>query len=119
MNIFLDDIRIPLSDDWIVVKNYAQFIELFDTITLDDVKLISLDHDLGETINEKTGYDIAKWLVELSIFTKKDLPVIQCHSANPVGANNIVNFINSYLRSQNKIETCRKALVELKRGIKL
>ena len=119
MNIFLDDIRIPLSDDWTIVKNYTQFVELFNTITLDDSVLISLDHDLGETVNEKTGYDVAKWLVELSIFTKKDLPLIQCHSANPVGADNIINFINSYLRHQHKPQTCRKALVELKRGIKL
>ena len=110
---------INFSDDLTIVKNYTQFVELFNTITLDDIVLISLDHDLGETVKEKTGYDVAKWLVELSIFTKKDLPLIQCHSANPVGADNIINFINSYLRHQHKPQTCRKALVELKRGIKL
>jgi hypothetical protein len=121
INIFLDDIRIPLSDDWLIVKNYNQFIEIFNTpgFTLDDVGIISLDHDLGETINEKTGYDVAKWLVELSIYSNKDLPFIQCHSANPIGAENIINYINNYLRVQGKNETCKKALVDLKRGLKI
>jgi hypothetical protein len=121
INIFLDDIRIPLSDDWLIVKNYNKFVEIFNTpgFTLDDVGMISLDHDLGETVNEKTGYDVAKWLVQLSLISQKNLPFIQVHSANPVGANNIIKYINGYLRSQDMEETCVKTFVPLKRGIKL
>ena len=121
INIFLDDIRIPLDDNWLIVKNYNQFIEIFNVpgFSLDEVGLISLDHDLGEIIDEKTGYDVAKWLVELSIYSHKDLPLVQVHSANTVGANNIIQYINGYLRSQDMEETCMKAIVPLKRGIKL
>jgi hypothetical protein len=119
VNIFLDDIRIPKNNDWLIAKNYFQFVEIFNApdFSLDDIGVISLDHDLGEIVDEKTGYDVAKWLVELSIDSKKDLPFIQVHSANTVGANNIIQWINGYLRNQGMKETCTKAIVELKRGI--
>ena len=121
VNIFLDDIRIPKSNDWLIAKNYFQFVEIFNApdFSLDDVGVISLDYDLGEIVDEKTGYDVAKWLVELSIDSKKDLPFIQVHSANTVGANNIIQYINGYLDDQKKVKTCVKAIVELKRGVVL
>jgi hypothetical protein len=83
--IYLDDIRTPKPEtgDWVVVKNYDEFVKVVTEIGLENISLISLDHDLGDSamhewhtnvyhnytldynnIHEKTGYDCAKWLVE-------------------------------------------------------
>jgi hypothetical protein len=81
-NIYLDDVRTPLEDGWVVVRSYEEFVEAVESIGLPNLDLISLDHDLGDTamqeyynnvspnykldydnIAEKTGYDCAKWLV--------------------------------------------------------
>ena len=83
MKIYLDDVRTPLDKSWVVVRNFEEFVKKVEEIGLNQIKLISLDHDLGESamqeyyrnvwphyrldynnITEKTGYDCAKWLVE-------------------------------------------------------
>jgi hypothetical protein len=87
--IYLDDVRTPLPNpsthdvpEWIVVRSYDEFVSKVEELGLETIKLISLDHDLGDTamseyfnnvspnyqldynnIHEKTGYDCAKWLV--------------------------------------------------------
>jgi hypothetical protein len=91
--IYLDDIRTPLNDpihdsliefgDWKVVRNYDQFVELVEKTGLENIGVISFDHDLDESamreyylnvspnyelnydnIKEKTGLDCAKWLIK-------------------------------------------------------
>ena len=83
--IYLDDVRTPINGDveWIVVRNYNEFVSKVQEIGLENIDVISLDHDLGDSamneyfknvapnytldynnITEKTGYDCAKWLVE-------------------------------------------------------
>ncbi len=117
VNIFLDDIRTPKSNDWLIVRNYSDFIKAFEILTFDDIGTISLDHDLADYDihgKEWTGYDVAKWLVERAMNTKQNLPFIVVHSANTAGANNIIQTINNYLRKQDKKETCVKVKVELK-----
>ena len=47
--IYLDDNRTPIDDDWIVVRNYDQFVEKINEIGLENINLISLDHDLDES----------------------------------------------------------------------
>lgn len=83
MKIYLDDIRTPVENDWQVVRNYYELVNLVNKIGLQKIELISLDHDLGdsamneyynnvspnfkldyENITEKTGYDAAKFLVD-------------------------------------------------------
>jgi hypothetical protein len=80
--IYLDDVRTPTGDNWIVVRNYDEFVSEVNKIGLENIDIISLDHDLGDTamneyfnnvspnyelnydnIKEKTGYDAAKFLV--------------------------------------------------------
>jgi hypothetical protein len=80
--IYLDDIRTPKDNDWVVVRSYDEFVKKVEEIGLDKITHISLDHDLGDTamneyynnvspnyklnysnIFEKTGYDACKWLV--------------------------------------------------------
>jgi hypothetical protein len=89
--IYLDDFRVPLNGahdpmpeygDWILVKNYQEFVGVVSAKGLNNIAVISLDHDLDESamreyynnvspnytldynnIVEKTGLDCAKWLI--------------------------------------------------------
>lgn len=82
VKIYLDDIRTPVNPDWIVVRSYDEFVEKVREIGFENIDVISLDHDLGDTamneyfnnvspnytldysnIKEKTGMDCVKWLV--------------------------------------------------------
>ncbi|MHA1410896.1 MAG: cyclic-phosphate processing receiver domain-containing protein, partial [Candidatus Odinarchaeia archaeon] len=61
---------------------------------------ISFDHDLGYG---PTGYDCVKWLVEASLDKRLVIPktsTFYCHSANPVGKENILRLLNNYLNSE-------------------
>lgn len=83
MKIYLDDVRTPKDKDWMVVRNYHEFVNLVQKLGLRNIATISLDHDLGDSamneyhtnvspnfkldygnITEKTGYDAAKFLVD-------------------------------------------------------
>lgn len=90
MKIFLDDQRdLPIwAKDWVLVRTYDECIELLKTTQVEE---ISLDHDLG---TEKTGYDIVKYLEERVMTTDYKIRVY-CHSANPIGRNNIVLAIHN------------------------
>ena len=115
--IYLDDVRTPVDKDWVVVRNYDEFVSKVTEIGLDNIELISLDHDLGysamsewyentyhnytinyDNITEKTGYDCAKWLVDQWL---DGSPVvdIRVHSANGVGAGNICGIIWNYMHT--------------------
>lgn len=128
--IYLDDVRIPLENDWITVKSYDEFTSKINEIGLNQISLISLDHDLGDeamteyytnvknnfkldygNIKEKTGYDCAKFLVEVSLDTGHTLPPINVHSANPIGSANIIGYINNYLKNCNLPQTCSRETI--------
>ena len=132
ISLYLDDVRTPTDDSWQVVRNYNQFISHVRLNGLENYEVISLDHDLGEEamnefynnalpnfklnydniLNEKTGYDCAKWLVAESMTTKIPLPQIYVHSANPIGSANIMGYINNYLMSCKLPQTCIRIRVE-------
>lgn len=92
INIFLDDLRKPYNG-FTLAKNYEECIELLNNYKVD---IISLDHDLGEG---KSGYDIAKYMVENNIYPKE----IYIHSANPVGVQNIFQLLSHYAPQGIKI----------------
>ena len=50
-SIYLDDVRTPIPGDvdWIVVRSYDEFVSKVTEIGLDNIDLISLDHDLGDS----------------------------------------------------------------------
>ena len=123
--VYLDDIRTPIAEDWIVARDYDSFITKVNEIGLGNIEVISLDHDLGDTaikeyfengktnynidyknITEKTGYDAAKWLVAESMTTGIPLPQMYSHSANPIGAANIIGYINNYFKNCRQPQTC-------------
>jgi len=129
--LYLDDVRTPKADNWEVVRNYDEFVAHIRLKGLGAYEVISLDHDLGEgamveyytnvkpnyeldynRIPEKTGMDCARWLVAESMNTKVPLPVIYVHSANPIGAANIIGYINNYFRNSKLPEVCMKVNIE-------
>lgn len=123
--LYLDDVRIPTEGSWKVVRNYDEFVAHIKLNGLESYELISLDHDLGEgamieyytnvkpnyeldykRIPEKTGMDCARWLVAEAMTKNIPLPTIYVHSANPIGAANIIGYINNYFRNHKLPETC-------------
>jgi hypothetical protein len=140
MKIYLDDIRTPVEKDWQVVRTFYELSDLIQKVGLNAVDVISLDHDLGdsamteyhtnvspnyklsyENIDEKTGYDAAKFLVdefyklnperlEMSRSDKKKEPIkfpdVYTHSANPIGSANILGYINNFLMNEGKPQNC-------------
>lgn len=111
--LWLDDVRdpvlhYPLSSEthtiaWVL--SYEQFVQWIEKNGLPNV--ISFDHDLGDydestDHQEKTGMDCAKWLVNYCLDNNQDLPEFSVHSANPVGADNIRQYLNNF-KNRNKI----------------
>jgi hypothetical protein len=122
--LFLDDMRMPHEvalyfepqhirsvyeeQKWIIVRSYNEFVT---HITENGLPVcISFDHDLAdehynqanndEDYKEKTGYECAKWLVEFLIEHNLELPVIYCHSMNPVGKQNILKLFENFQKNR-------------------
>lgn len=100
--LFIDDSRTPgqfygfgLANKWDKVKTYNEAIEYFEKNGIPD--FISFDHDLGE---EKTGYDITKWLINQVLDGKLNFPKnfkFFVHSSNIVGKENIIKLLENFL----------------------
>ena len=144
--IYLDDLRTPVEKDWLVVRNFHECVNLVQKLGLENISMISLDHDLGDTamkeyfnstiknytidysnIEEKTGYDVAKWLVDefynknpkrlkMSRMEKKQVPIkfpqVVVHSANPVGSGNITGYLNNFLMNEGQEQDCVRVKIE-------
>ena len=139
--------RTPKPESWKVVRNYDEFVSLVTELGLENIDTISLDHDLGpiamseyfnnvspnftldynNLVDEKTGYDCAKWLVdkfysenpkwsELGREVKRGkpfpFPKIYVHSANPIGSANIMGYINNFLMNEAQAQTCIRVMIE-------
>ena len=128
--IYLDDVRTPIDKDWTVVRSYDEFVSAIMYIGLENIELISLDHDLGDTamaewhrnvyhnytldynnITEKTGMDCAKWLVDQWL---EGAPVVEVvvHSANAIGSANIMGYINNYRHVSRLPQNCVRVKIE-------
>ena len=126
--LWLDDLRNPYLNiegrvpkelgiiEWVL--NYEQFTQWIEKFGLP--YLISFDHDLADehytpeeywhdyqvskayqdaqNYTEKTGMDCAKWLVDYCIDNNQKLPIFYSHSANPVGADNIIGLLENYTK---------------------
>jgi hypothetical protein len=123
-NIYLDDVRTPIQGDWVVVRSYDEFVETVTKIGLENIDLISLDHDLGDSammewrtnvyhnykldynnITEKTGMDCAKWLVE-QWMNSRPVVEVKVHSANAIGSANIMGLLNNYRHVNRLPQDC-------------
>jgi len=121
--LFLDDIRTPLSTkhvelppyNWVVVKSYKEFVKTINEKGLPHH--ISFDHDLADihytilnerakidynSVEEKTGFHCAQWLVEYCIDKKLSLPTWKVHSMNPVGKENIEKLLEGFTKHKKE-----------------
>ena len=125
--LWLDDIRDPMTQDWLVfspierpfktvwVKSYNEFTDWITDNGLPDG--ICFDHDLADehyaprehwdtdwddhqNFKEKTGMDCAKWLVDYCMDNNLNLPLYNIQSANPVGKENINQYLQNFLKSK-------------------
>lgn len=103
---FLDDIRVPKNIYDVTARSYDEAIEFVKKNGIPNY--ISFDHDLGCDDKGnilKSGYDFAKWLVEMDIENIYKFPTdfnFNIHSANPIGRNNINSILNNYLNFKIK-----------------
>jgi hypothetical protein len=124
--LWLDDVRDPNDDDWLIfspierpfevhwAKTYGDFVGWISVNGLPDG--ICFDHDLGDVPSikaeteveewfsiqagrEYTGYDCAKWLVDYCIDNDLSLPEWNIQSANPIGAENIRSLLNNFQKT--------------------
>lgn len=116
--LYLDDTRTPVDERFHLVKNYDEFVAYIEENGIPEY--ISFDHDLGpqhihyyhtnDNINyenlEKTGYHAAKWLIEHCIEKGLKLGKVGVHSHNPVGSENIIDFINQGMDYLDQKPTC-------------
>jgi hypothetical protein len=131
LRLYLDDIRTPKDPEWIVARDYDEFVAQIKLHGLGNFEVISLDHDLGEgalveyytnvknnymldynNINERTGMDCCRYLVSESMNEKIPLPQIYIHSANPIGAGNMMGYINNYLMNCKLPQICVRVQIE-------
>lgn len=101
------------------VKDYHEFVEWINANGLPDG--INFDHDLEnshytpeeywddydrskqfqeEQNHERTGFHCAKWLVDYCMDNNEKLPKWSSHSANPVGRDNINNYLFNYFKHE-------------------
>ena len=99
--LFLDDERFPpdYDEEWVIARSFEDAKWCVECKGIP--QYISFDHDLGPG---KDGYDFAKWLWDYIHLNEVDLPedfMFRLHSMNPVGANNIKEYMLSMLRYYN------------------
>lgn len=77
MRLFVDDERSPPGDGYIISRTAAGAIEALAWAhsTAQDLRILSLDHDLGE--NGPTGYDVASWLEKEVFLNSEHRSVLQ------------------------------------------
>ncbi|TGE21282.1 hypothetical protein E5K00_13390 [Hymenobacter aquaticus] len=99
--LYLDDIRNPKGEGWVVVRSFEEFVATIEALGLPEE--ISFDHDLGwdqeQNCELKSGYDCAKWLVEQDLAIEN----FNVHSANPVGAENIRSLLQNFLKFKQNL----------------
>lgn len=105
--LYIDDVRNPFDDikiktmdlseyDLVWIKSYDEVIQFLQTEWPD---IIDFDHDLG---TEQTGYDIAKYIVNICLNKNYRLPEFYCHSANPCGKENILSLLQNFKEKWNQ-----------------
>jgi hypothetical protein len=97
-SLYLDDEREPKGAFDYVARSNSEAKLIVRTIGVP--AFISFDHDLGND-DDGTGYDFAKWLINLVLDEGKGFPIYfkyNVHSANPVGRENIEKLFENYFK---------------------
>lgn len=94
--LYLDDVRQPKDDTWIIARTSEEAIKL--CLANGFPWFMSLDHDLG---GEDTAMIFLKELYEIwySFSDTPKIPEYLVHSSNPIGSKNIVSYLESWKKS--------------------
>lgn len=92
--LFIDDERSPPDETWVVTRSSYDALDYIETNGMPN--FISFDHDLG---GEDTTMVFLKKLVEYVWNGTDSPPDYKVHSANPVGSQNIISFMESWKKS--------------------
>lgn len=94
-NLYIDDLRFPPADrEWIVCRSSQEALDRVAEMGMP--QFISFDHDLGE--EDTTMVFLCRMVNEVWDGVSVP-PDYQIHSANPVGAENIRSFMDSWRKS--------------------
>jgi hypothetical protein len=114
--LFLDDIRFPVDaglafdrEDLVIIARSMDDAVWYVRRYGIPVQ-IHFDHDLADVHyivgdGEKTGYTFAKWFCDHIMDNNLQLPEgfdFRVHSMNPVGAENIRQYMNNFLKQWQK-----------------
>lgn len=88
MNVFLDDVRSPPDNSWLLVKTVEDAKSLLLTGQVD---MLSLDNDLGP--GQPEGYTLVLWMAENNVWPKNKPTV---HSMNLVRSQFMRDLIDRY-----------------------
>lgn len=100
--LWVDDCRNPHESDWLRHSPIAPPFEVYWAKSYDESvayleqhwpDAVCMDHDLGE---ERTGYDVAKYMVNRCLTECLPLPAFASQSDNPVGRENILRLFENY-----------------------
>lgn len=103
-NLFLDDLRTPRDDSFIVARDVPEAIAVVRQHGVPSV--ISFDHDLGEDENGRIKQSAPKFLwflIDQHLDGHLNLNEVQrvvVHSHNPTGARNIADLWNGFAASE-------------------
>lgn len=103
MKVFIDDIRNPPDDSWILFRETETAL-FFIQQNIKEIKDISFDHDMG---GDSTTRQIVNWLEEES-FNSGDPEYYKfniktyVHSANPVGKAYLVAGLKNCTNYQER-----------------
>ena len=111
-NLFIDDIRNPdwhecawsgvdASLEWVIARSSKEACDIVKQRGMP--ARMALDHDLGERWDPKDRIDTVprflNWLAYDYFEAGMTIPEYTIHSANPVGAENMRSFMESWKRS--------------------
>ena len=97
INIYLDDLR-DCPKGFVLAKTIEEVKEL---MKLNNVEILSLDHDLGSDTKGNvldTGYDLVKYLCEYMNEENFSVDKIYLHTDNPVGRDNMFETLKGAQR---------------------
>ena len=94
--LFIDDLRMPASADWTIVRSSQEAIDWLTKNGMPD--MISFDHDLG---GNDTAITIINWIIDGLLDGRLSLQddfTYTVHSANPVGKENIIGKMDAIIK---------------------
>lgn len=96
--LFLDDVRDPTEEGYVVARSSIMgVVEITNRNELPE--FMSLDHDLGETDNTMKFLKELYCIWEMHGSNPEQIPDYVVHSANPIGTENIIAYMESWKKS--------------------